>query len=276
LKPQYRIVIIYLIVGVLWIFFSDAFVDGIAESQEEFLFYQNLKGWFFIVATAAMLFLLIQHDILDITRLNRKLIESYDQTILGWIQVMDLRNKETKNHTVRVARMTVELARLSGIIRPSKLKRIERGAILHDLGKMGIPDHVLIKPGKLTEEEWAVIREHPQIAYDILSGIKFLARSIAIPYCHHEKWDGSGYPNGLKGKEIPRAARIFAVVDVWDALIHPRVYKDAWPEEQVLQYIQEQSGKHFDPVVVETFLNNYAVLKHSTTSSSLSLSLSSL
>lgn len=260
MKPQYRIVIIYLAIGLLWILFSDAIGNILFHGKADFAFFQNLKGSFFIVATAGLLFLLIKKDVNHITKLNLKLVKSYEQTILGWIRVMDTRNKETKDHTLRVTRMSLQLARFSGIKSKARLKCIERGAILHDIGKIGVPDHVLIKPGTLNEEEWALMAQHPQIAHDILSDIEFLSRSISIPYCHHEKWDGSGYPQGLKGKEIPKEARIFAVVDVWDALIHPRVYKSAWPEEKVLQYIADQSGYHFDPRVVETFLTHYEMI----------------
>ncbi|HEY5714927.1 MAG TPA: HD domain-containing phosphohydrolase [Psychromonas sp.] len=126
-----------------------------------------------------------------------------------------------------------------------------------DIGKIGISDAILIKPGKLDQTEWQQMQMHPEIAYDILSNIAFLKPSAEIPYCHHERWDGSGYPQGLKGEAIPAAARLFAVIDVWDALIHPRIYKSAWPERKVLEHLREQSGKHFDPDVVTLFLDNY-------------------
>ncbi len=129
-----------------------------------------------------------------------------------------------------------------------------RGALLHDIGKMGIPDGILLKPGPLAEEEWAIMRKHPQCAHDMLSSIPYLRPALDIPYSHHEKWDGTGYPRGLKGEQIPLAARIFAVVDVWGALRSNRPYRDGWPEEKVLTYLREQSGLHFDPAVVEVFL----------------------
>ena len=176
---------------------------------------------------------------------------------------MDLRHRETKDHTERVTKMTVELAKISGITDEKELERIERGAILHDIGKIGIADDILIKPGKLDKQEWRQMKMHPQIAHDILSDIAFLKPSIDIPSAHHEKWDGSGYPQGLKGEAIPLAARFFAVIDVWDALIHPRIYKSAWPEEKVLAHIREQSGIHFDPNIVTLFLENYTQIKES-------------
>ena len=130
---------------------------------------------------------------------------------------------------------------------------VRRGALLHDMGKLGIPDAILQKPDKLTDEEWKIMRMHPQFAYDMLSRVEYLKAALDIPYCHHEKWDGSGYPRGLKGEEIPVAARIFAVVDVWDALTSDRPYRPAWSKEDTLAYIREQSDKHFDPQVVELF-----------------------
>jgi HD-GYP domain-containing protein (c-di-GMP phosphodiesterase class II) len=130
---------------------------------------------------------------------------------------------------------------------------VRRGALLHDMGKLGIPDAILQKPDKLTDEEWKIMRKHPQFAYDMLSRVEYLKAALDIPYCHHEKWDGSGYPRGLKGEEIPVAARIFAVVDVWDALTSDRPYRAAWSKEDTVAYIREQSGKHFDPQIVELF-----------------------
>jgi HD-GYP domain-containing protein (c-di-GMP phosphodiesterase class II) len=189
--------------------------------------------------------------------INQKLIESYEQTIRGWIRVMDLRHQETKDHTVRVSKMTVELSKYLGITDKQELKRIETSATLHDVGKIGIPDAILTKPGPLTQEEFNVIKTHPKIAFDILSDIEYLKNCIDIPYGHHEKWAGGGYPRGISGDAIPLAARVFAVIDVWDALSHARVYKEAWPESKVLEYIQEQSGKQFDPHVVNVFIQHY-------------------
>jgi HD-GYP domain-containing protein (c-di-GMP phosphodiesterase class II) len=135
----------------------------------------------------------------------------------------------------------------------SRLAHIRRGALLHDIGKLGVPDHILFKPGPLTPEEMEIMQKHPEWAYEMLAPIAYLKPSLAIPYCHHEKWDGTGYPLGLKGEQIPLEARIFALVDVWDALRSDRPYRKAWPEEEVLSYIQQQSGKSFDPQVVELF-----------------------
>jgi HD-GYP domain-containing protein (c-di-GMP phosphodiesterase class II) len=131
---------------------------------------------------------------------------------------------------------------------------IRRGALLHDIGKMGISDNILLKPGPLTDEEWDIMRKHPVYAYELLSPIAYLRPSLDIPYCHHEKWDGTGYPRGLSGEQIPLAARIFAVVDVWDALCSDRPYRQAWPEDMVCDYIRKQSESHFDPYLVDLFL----------------------
>ncbi len=167
---------------------------------------------------------------------------------------MDLREGEPVGHTPQVIEMTVKLAKGYGI-RGEDLMNAKRGALLHDIGKMGISDQVLRKPGKLTEEEWVILHMHPQNAYDLRAPILYLYPALDIPYCHHEKWDGTGYSGGLKGELILLAARIFAVIDVWDALTSPRPYRKAWSETQARRHILEQTGKHFDPAVVKTFMN---------------------
>jgi PAS domain S-box-containing protein len=184
---------------------------------------------------------------------NRELVKAYDTTIEGWSRALDLRDKETEGHTQRVTEMMIKLARDFGLPEEEML-HIRRGCLLHDIGKMGVPDHILLKPGELTEAEWAHMKTHPQYAYELLRPIDFLAPALDIPYCHHEKWDGSGYPRGLKGEEIPLAARLFAVVDVWDALRSDRPYRRAWSEEEASAYLREQSGKHFDPRIIEVFI----------------------
>lgn len=184
---------------------------------------------------------------------NIMLLNAYEETIEGWAYVLDLRDKETEGHSRRVADLTVKIAERMGI-RGEELIHIRRGALLHDIGKIAIPDSILLKPEKLTEEEWKIMKRHPIYAYQILSRIDYLYPAIDIPYCHHERWDGSGYPRGLKGEEIPISARIFAVVDVYDALTSNRPYRKAWKREEAIDYIKEQSGKQFDPKVVEVFL----------------------
>jgi PAS domain S-box-containing protein/putative nucleotidyltransferase with HDIG domain len=183
---------------------------------------------------------------------NFKLIQAYDNTIKGWALAMDLRDKNTEDHSQRVTEMTVNIARATGTSEED-LAHVRRGALLHDIGKMSVPDAILLKPGKLTDDEWAIMREHPIRAFMMLSSIEYLRPALDIPYCHHEKWDGTGYPRGLKNNEIPLVARIFAVVDVYDALTSDRPYRKAWTREKALEYIRQESGKHFDPKMVEMF-----------------------
>jgi putative nucleotidyltransferase with HDIG domain len=185
---------------------------------------------------------------------NEELQIAYQATLEGWVRALDLRDKETEGHTKRVTALTQELARSMGL-NDDELLHITRGALLHDIGKMAIPDGVLLKPGKLTPDERALIEKHPIYAYEMLSPIKFLLPALDIPYCHHEKWDGTGYPRKLKGKEIPFAARIFAVVDVWDALISDRPYRKGMDPVEIRQHIMDGVGTHFDPNVVDAFLS---------------------
>jgi PAS domain S-box-containing protein len=186
-------------------------------------------------------------------RANEDLREAYDRTIEGWVLALDLRDHETEGHTQRVTEMAVRLARELGCT-DEEILQIRRGALLHDMGKMGIPDEILQKPGPLTEEEWIIMRRHPLYAYQMLAPIHYLNESLIIPYCHHERWDGSGYPQGLKGEEIPLFARLFAVVDVWDALSSDRPYRKRIPLKEVVEYLQHEAGRLFDPYIVEKFL----------------------
>lgn len=188
-----------------------------------------------------------------VEKTNQELIAAYDATIQGWAHALELRDVVTEGHSQRVLNLTLLIAREMGF-QENDLVHFQRGALLHDIGKMAVPDAILFKAGPLLPEEWKIMRKHPQYAYELLSGVPFLKPSLDIPYCHHERWDGSGYPRGLKGEEIPLAARIFAVVDVWDALLSDRPYRDAWDEERAKKYIQQNAGILFDPVVVEVFL----------------------
>jgi PAS domain S-box-containing protein len=189
----------------------------------------------------------------DLQRSNIDLRLAYDATIIGWSAALDLRDKETEGHTQRVTEITLRLAKRMGFSEQD-LVHVRRGALLHDIGKMGVPDSILLKPGKLTDEEWEIMRMHATYAYHMLEPIAYLAPALDIPYCHHEKWDGTGYPRRLKGEDIPLAARIFAIVDVYDALTSDRPYRTAWPREKTLSHIREQSGTHFDPQVADVFL----------------------
>ncbi len=189
----------------------------------------------------------------ELQRSNTELVIAYDATIEGWSRALDLRDHETEGHTRRVAEMAEHLARAMGM-NENDLIQLRRGALLHDIGKMGIPDTVLLKTDELTDDERQIMRRHPVYAYDWLSPIVFLEPALDIPYCHHERWNGEGYPRGLKGRAIPLSARIFAVVDVWDALSSDRTYREAWPEEQVKAYLSDQADVQFDPEVVEAFI----------------------
>jgi putative nucleotidyltransferase with HDIG domain len=184
---------------------------------------------------------------------NDELVHAYDTTIEGWAKALELRDMETKDHSGRVLTLTLSMAREVGFNEQDQM-HIRRGALLHDIGKIGVPDEILQKPGPLTDEEWKIMKLHPRAAYQLLAPIHYLKPALDIPYCHHERWDGSGYPRGLKGAAIPLAARIFAVVDVWDALSSDRPYRKAWPQQKILDYISDQSGKQFDPEIVQLFL----------------------
>jgi HAMP domain-containing protein len=191
--------------------------------------------------------------IASITQSRDDLIKAYDSTLLGWSRATDLRDSETQVHTEQVTKLAVLLAQKMGLS-GADLTNIYRGSLLHDVGKIGVPDYILRKPGDLSPAEWIEMRKHPQYAYEMLVQIDYLRPAIDIPYCHHEKWDGSGYPRGLKGEEIPLPARIFAVVDVWNAMISERIYRKAVPPEDVLTYLIENRGTHFDPRVVNIFI----------------------
>lgn len=184
---------------------------------------------------------------------HRALEEAYDSTIQGWAKALELRDYESAGHSRRVTGMTLALCRAYGLPE-EELCHIRRGALLHDIGKMGMPDSILLKKGPLTEDEWVIMKKHTCYARDLLAPIKFLEPALEIPCMHHEKWDGSGYPEGLSGTAIPVSARIFAVVDVWDALTSDRPYKKAWPRDKTVEHIKGLSGTHFDPAVVELFL----------------------
>jgi PAS domain S-box-containing protein/putative nucleotidyltransferase with HDIG domain len=192
----------------------------------------------------------------ELQRAHHDLAEAYDATIEGWSHVLDLRDKETEGHTQRVTEMTLRLARALNVPEED-IVHIRRGALLHDIGKMAIPDDILQKPGPLTDEEWKKMRQHPEYAYQMLYPIAYLRPALDIPYCHHEHWDGTGYPRGLKGEGVPLAARIFTIVDVWDALLSNRPYRKGCTEESVLEYLEKYSGTYFDPRLVEAFLDLY-------------------
>jgi HD-GYP domain-containing protein (c-di-GMP phosphodiesterase class II) len=229
-------------------------VKGILEVWHRTPLDPNSEWMSFLERLAAQTAIAVDNAELFITlqRANVDMIQAYDATLLGWTRTLDLRDHETEGHSERVAETTLRLAQALGVPE-DQLADIRRGALLHDIGKMGVPDAILLKPGELSDEEWLTMRRHPQLAYDLLSPIEYLRGALEIPYGHHEKWDGTGYPRGLRGHQIPLAARIFAVVDVWDALTSDRPYRQAWTQQRALAHIQEQAGKHFDPQIVEAF-----------------------
>jgi len=229
--------------GVLEIFHR----SPLHADREWFNFLDSL-GWQTAIAIDnALLFKRMQ-------RSNFDLEMAYNATIEGWSRALDLRDRETEGHTQRVTEMTVKLARRMGI-GEIQIVNIRRGALLHDIGKMGVADNILLKPGPLTDDEWQIMQRHPQLAFDLLAPITYLQPALEIPLCHHEKWDGTGYPRGLKGEQIPLAARLFAFADVWDALTSDRPYRKAWSRAEAMRYIRDNSGSHFDPQVVDIFLN---------------------
>jgi PAS domain S-box-containing protein len=229
------------IVGVLEVFHR----APLNANAEWLSFLETLAGQAAISIDGATVFEGLQ-------RSHAELEEAYNSTLEGWSRAMDLRDRDTEGHTLRVTAMTERLARAFGMSE-AEIINLRRGALLHDIGKLGVPDSILHKPGRLTDQEWEMMRKHPQYAYDMLMPITYLRPALDIPYCHHEKWDGTGYPRGLKGEQIPLAARVFAVVDVWDALTNDRPYRPAWPANRVREHIHKGAGTHFDPQVVEAF-----------------------
>jgi PAS domain S-box-containing protein len=226
----------------------EVFLRKQLEIDDEWLnFLETLAGQAAIAIDSSELFENLQ-------RSNMELSMAYDSTLEGWVHALDLRDRESEGHTQRVAEMCLRLSSQMGI-GDDQLTHIRRGALLHDIGKIGVPDHILHKEGPLDEAEWDYIRKHPGFAYELLAPISYLQKAMDIPYCHHEHFDGSGYPRGLKGEQIPLSARIFAVVDVWDALRSDRPFRPAWTFDQALDYIQKNAGAHFDPQVVAQFLN---------------------
>jgi len=234
-------------------------IKGVLEIFHRSLIEPDSEWRSFLETLAGQAAIAIDNSVLfeELQQTNMNLSLAYDATIEGWSKALDLRDQETEGHTLRVSEMTVQLADIMGI-GTTDLVHIRRGALLHDIGKMGVPDSILNKAGPLTEEEWAIMHRHPEFAFEMLSSITYLRQALDIPYGHHERWDGSGYPRHLPGEQIPLAARIFAVVDVWDALISNRPYRKSWTKAAASEFVRKNSGKLFDPRVVETFLRMIA------------------
>ncbi|WP_198670366.1 HD-GYP domain-containing protein [Dyella sp. C9] len=260
LKPQIRIVLIYVLLAWLWVFFSDRLLFSFNYDKHTLSMLHSAKGGFFVLCTGILLYWMIDRAMKRMDRLNHLLLTGNEQSLRALVSAMDVRHKETRDHSERVMRMTVALARRAGLDGDA-LRHVRFGALLHDIGKLALPDAILIKPGPLTPEEVTVMRTHPILGRDLLMRTAFLRPAVDIPYAHHERWDGTGYPRGLRGEEIPLAARLFSVVDVWDALSFPRVYKPAWPEQEVLDYLRNAAGSQLDPQIVALFLEHYDELK---------------
>jgi HD-GYP domain-containing protein (c-di-GMP phosphodiesterase class II) len=260
MSPQLRIALIYVVISTLWIWGSDHVLNALVHDEFQLTFLQSVKGALFVLVTGVVLYWMIGSDVRRLKIVNRVLLNDHKQTLRVLVSAMDIRHKETGDHSDRVMRMAVGLARLAGV-EGDELRNLTFGALLHDIGKLALPDAILIKPGKLDDEEMAQMREHPKIGYDLLQRVAFLRAAGDIPYSHHERWDGAGYPQGLRGEDIPLAARIFSVVDIWDALCSPRVYKPAWPETEVLQYLRDAAGSQLDPHLVQLFLDNLEDIK---------------
>ena len=260
ISPQLRTAGTYVLISAAYIWLSGQLLGHLVHDPQRIVHYQIVKGWLFVLGTGVLLYWMIGRTVRRLSEANRRLLVSHEQALRVLVEAMDIRHKETSDHSERVVRMAVGLARLAGLD-DEALRDVKFGALLHDIGKLALPDTILIKPGKLDEEETRVMRTHPRMGYDMLQRIDFLRGASAIPYSHHERWDGTGYPQGLKGEAIPLAARIFSVVDVWDALSFPRVYKPAWPESDVLHYLRDAAGGQLDPHLVQLFLDNYAELR---------------
>jgi putative nucleotidyltransferase with HDIG domain len=230
-------------------------VKGVLELFHRSRLHVDREWRNFLEALGGQTAIAVENSVLfqDLQRSHFELAIAYDATIEGWSRALDLRDRETEGHTQRVTDLTLKLARKMGLSE-ERMTLIKRGALLHDIGKMGIPDTILHKPEELSEAEQAIMRTHPQLAHDMLEPIAYLRDALNIPYCHHEKWDGTGYPRGLAGTQIPLEARLFAIVDVWDAITTDRPYRKSWPRQKALEYIREQGGKYFDPQLVELFL----------------------
>jgi putative nucleotidyltransferase with HDIG domain len=271
IRSIFRIVIIYMVLSALWIYLSDWFVHTYQNTLHLSPILDTYKGLAFIFFSGILLFSLLYNELKyrereyekhlhekeqlleQLRQKNQDLVEAYDKTIFGWSRVLELRSREVKDHSRRVTELSERLARYMGILEPD-LSNIRRGALLHDIGKMAIPDQIIFKKDELNEEERALMRRHPLFGFEMLSEIEYLRPAIDILLCHHEKWNGEGYPFGLAGEQIPLFARIFCVADVWDALVSERPYRSAQPLEVVVEYIRSESGQHFDPAIVAAFL----------------------
>lgn len=243
----------YLLFATVWVVVTDRLLDALVPDAvlEDRL--QTVKGLAFVAASAVVIFLLSRIYVGRAEAATARLAQAYDETLVGWAAALDIRDHSTGEHTARVTALAVALGRVLGL--PAEdIEQLGRGATLHDIGKMGLPDRVLSKPGALDEEEWMLMRQHPDLAVQMLKDVSFLAPAMVVPAAHHERWDETGYPRGLAGEDIPVFARIFAVVDVYDALTSDRPYRHPATPDEALSYIEARSGSQFDPRLVRSFV----------------------
>jgi len=252
-SPAARVALIYAVFAFGWILLSDRVARWAVSDVDALGAIDSWKGTVFVLVTGAALYFLIRRYLGEVQESTQRMREAYDVTLEGWAAALDIRDHSTAEHTRRVTSLTVALAERFGIA-GDDLENVRRGATLHDIGKMGVPDTILGKPGALDADEWVQMRRHPELAVSMLSGIEFLQPAVDIPWCHHEKWDGSGYPRGLAGYDIPLVARLFAVVDVYDAVTSERPYRGPMTVEEAVALIEGGSGSHFDPAVVTEFV----------------------
>lgn len=253
-REAVKIAALYAVAGALWIYFSDSLASLLAPTPEAFTALAMYKGWGYVGVTSLLLFVLLRKRLLRLHRSKAEVVQAYDETMETLTFALDLRDKETTWHSRRVTELAVKIARTMKLDE-ERVTLVRRGAMIHDVGKMGIPDSILLKAGTLDEEEARIMRRHPSYAYEMLSKIEYLKPALEIPYCHHERWDGSGYPRGLKGEEIPLSARIFMVADVLDALTSDRPYRKAWSHDEAIAHIKEGRGLLFDPTVVDVVVD---------------------
>ncbi len=251
-----RTTLIYLIVGLIWILTSDMVLLDLIQDPILLTQIQTYKGFAFVFTSAALIFLLVRSFTLDMEQSNIRLSLAYDATLRSLVQAIELRDVDTQDHAYRVTEFALKLCRSLGMPEQN-LEVMHHGALLHDVGKIAIPDEILHKPQALSDTEWEQMRRHPQLGYDLLASIDYLEEAAQIPLCHHERWNGSGYPRGLRAEAIPYEARIFAVADVWDALTSDRPYRPAWSAADAYTYITDNSGTLFDPQVVDAFIELY-------------------
>jgi putative nucleotidyltransferase with HDIG domain len=252
-SPATKVAGVYLAFAVAWIVLSDRVLRSLTSDDDAEGWLQTVKGIGFVIVSAGVIYVLSRRYVDRAERTTMQLKEAYEQTLEGWAAALDIRDHSTGEHTARVTELTVALAQRFGI-GGEDLDNVQRGATLHDIGKMAVPDAVLGKVGPLDEDDWALIRQHPDMAVRMLRGVSFLEPALAIPWCHHERWDGTGYPRGLAARDIPFPARLFAVVDVYDAITSERPYREPITMMAALARIQAESGSHFDPEVVDEFV----------------------